>query len=329
VRSAPRFPGVELGAGHYESFYIKAARSVGGRAIWIRHTVHKPPGEDPTGSVWVTLFDADAPGPRATKGTFGADELSAPNGAYIRVDGALLEHGRATGAIETQELNASWDLRFEDAGEAFHHLPYRRLYDASLPRTKLLSPYPSARFDGRLTLGGDEIELDRWPGMIGHNWGAEHAERWVWIQGAFVDGDEPAYLDLAAGRIKLGPVQTPWVANGMLRVGDTEHRLGGLDKLFSTKILEEPTSCRFQISGKGVRVRGRVGSEPHNFVAWVYADPKGPQHNTLNCSIADLELEVERDGAPPRRLQLAGAAAYEIGMRDTDHGIPLQPYPDG
>ncbi len=329
MRSAPRFAGVERGAGHYESFYIKATRPSGGRGVWIRHTVHKPPGADPAASLWLTYFDADASGPRAAKATFGADELSAPDGAYIRVDGAALEPGRASGGISAPELEASWDLRFDDAGEPFHHLPYQRLYDASLPRTKLLSPYPSARFDGRLTLGDEEVEIERWPGMIGHNWGAEHAERWVWIQGAFLDEDEPTYFDMAAGRIKIGPVQTPWVANGMLRVGASEQRLGGFDRMLSTRIAEQPTSCSFRISGKGVRIRGRVGSEPRNFVAWAYADPTGPEHNTLNCSISDLELEVERDGRPPRRLQLAGAAAYEFGSRDTDHGIPLQPYPDG
>jgi hypothetical protein len=134
---------------------------------------------------------------------------------------------------------------------------------------------------------------------------------------------------MAAGRIKIGPLTTPWVANGMLRVGRTEHRLGGFDRALSTKVSEQPTSCRFQLSGKGIRVRGRVGSDARNFVAWVYADPKGPEHNTLNCSIADLELEVERDGGPTQKLQLTGAAAYEFGTRDTDHGIPLQPYPDG
>ena len=61
----------------------------------------------------------------------------------------------------------------------------------------------------------------------------------------------------------------------------------------------------------------------------MYADPKGPEHNTLNCSISDLGLEVEQPGRTPRRLEVAGAAAYEIGMRQTDHGIPIQPYPDG
>ena len=38
---------------------------------------------------------------------------------------------------------------------------------------------------------------------------------------------------------------------------------------------------------------------------------------------------MERRGHEPLSLQCAGAAAYEIGMRETDHGIPLQPYPDG
>jgi hypothetical protein len=329
VRSAPRFAGVARDAGHYESFYIKATRPVGGRGVWIRHTVHKRPGADPTAALWLTLFDAEAPGPRAVKATFGADELSLPEGGYIRIGGAILEPGRAVGEIAASELEASWDLRFADESHAFHHLPYERLYEAPLPRTKFLSPYPTARFDGRLTVDGDEIDVATWPGMIGHNWGTEHAERWVWIQGAFPDGGESAFLDIAAGRIKLGPVQTPWIANGMLRMGGIDHRLAGLDRALSTKINEQPTSCGFHLSGRGIRVRGRVSSEARNFVAWIYADPKGPEHNTLNCSIADLELEIERDGRPRERLELVGAAAYELGTRDKGHGIPIQPYPDG
>jgi hypothetical protein len=329
VRTEARFPRVEVDAGHYESFYIKATRPTGGQGVWIRHTVHKPPGEEPAASIWLTLFDADVPGPRAAKATFEAAELSSPDGGYIRVDGALLEPGRATGELKTPQLDASWDLAFEDPGPPFHHLPYERMYEGSLPRTKLLSPYPSARFDGTLTVGEERIDLAGWPGMIGHNWGTEHAERWVWIQGAGLGGQRDNYLDLAAGRIKVGPFTTPWLANGTLHVDGTEHRLGGLGSALSTKLDEHPTSCEFKLAGKDVKLRGRVASEARNFVAWVYADPKGPEHNTLNCSISDLELEIERPGREPERLELSGAAAYEIGMRDTDHGIPLQPYPDG
>ena len=329
MRTAARFPGVGDDAGHYESFYIKAVHPAGGRGVWIRHTVHKPPGEEPSASLWLTAFDAGAPGPRAVKATFPAAELSVPPGAYLEVDGATLEPGRAAGSISVSAADASWDLRFSEGGEAFHHLPYRRLYDASLPRTKFLSPYPSARYDGTVRIGTETIELDGWPGMIGHNWGAEHAERWVWIQGSELDGQAGSCFDMAAGRIKLGPVSTPWVANGVLRLGGAEHRLGGFGKPISTKIDEGPTGCSFQLSGDGVKVRGRVSAEPRNFVAWVYADPDGPEHNTLNCSISDLELEVLRKGHEPERLAVAGGAAYEIGMRETDHGIPVQPYPDG
>jgi hypothetical protein len=329
VRTEARFPRRGPDDGHYESFYLKATRPGGGQGVWIRHTVHKRPGEDPTAALWLTLFDADAPGPRAVKATVEADRLSVPDGAYIRVADAVLEPGRASGRIDAPDLDASWTLRFDDSGEALHHLPYQRLYDAPLPKTKFLSPYPSARFDGVVSVGGEEIEVVDWPGMIGHNWGSEHAERWVWIQGADLGGERGSYVDLAAGRIKLGPLTTPWVANGVVRVDGVEHRLGGFDRILSTKVDEQPTSCEFRLSGRDVKLRGRVSSEPGSFVAWVYADPKGPEHNTLNCSIADLELELERRGGQPERLEISGAAAYEIGMRDTDHGIPVQPYPDG
>jgi hypothetical protein len=330
VRTQARFPQLEHGAGHYESFYIKACRPEGGLGIWIRHTIHKRPNTDPTASIWFTLFDAETPAPLAGKATFRAAELSAGDGAYVTIDGATLEPGGAKGELRSKTLDATWDLSFSDPGEPFHHLPYGWMYRAPLPRTKFLSPYPAARFSGELEVAGRRIELDRWPGMIGHNWGGEHAERWTWIQGTgFSGAREGDYVDIAAGRIKLGRWTTPWVGNGVLVLDGTEHRLGGLDRVRGTKITDRPTSCDFLIPGEGITVSGRVASEPSKFVAWRYADPDGPEHNTLNCSISDLELTVERDGLEPRVLEVRGGAAYEIGMRETDHGIPVQPYADG
>ncbi|MGI8462465.1 MAG: hypothetical protein ACR2OC_12690 [Solirubrobacterales bacterium] len=329
MRTHARFPEVDRKAGHYESFYIKASRPGGGLSVWIRHTVHKRPGEEMTASIWFTLFDADADGPLASKVTVPESGLSVPAGGYIEVADACFAPGTATGSISTEALDANWDLRFEDSGEAFHHLPYDFLYGARLPRTKFLSPYPEASWSGQLEVAGREIELDHWPGMVGHNWGAEHAERWVWIQGAGFDGGGEGWFDMAVGRIKIGRWTTPWVGNGMLMLDGERHRLGGFDRARSTKVAESPTSCDFGLSGKDITLSGRVGAEPRDFVAWVYADPVGPEHNTLNCSISDLELTVERKGQPSRRLEVRGGAAYEFGARETDHGIPLQPYPDG
>ena len=97
--------------------------------------------------------------------------------------------GAATGSIATAELEVELGPQLRPIGaEPFRHLPYDFLYRARLPRTKLLSPDPDARFTGSVTVDGERLELDGWPGMVGHNWGAEHAERWSWIQANDFDG---------------------------------------------------------------------------------------------------------------------------------------------
>ncbi len=325
----PRFPEVSKRAGHYESFYIKACLPGGGRGIWIRHTVHKRPGAPPKGSIWFTFFDAEAPSPRATKITVDSDQLSAPQGRWIRVAGAEIGPGRAEGSIETDALSASWELDFDGTAPPCRYLPADWLYDARVPRTKFEAPYPDARFSGRLRIDGDEIDLDSWPGMIGHNWGSEHADRWVWLEGTGFEGEGGTYFDAGAARIKLGPWRSPWIAAGMLVLDGEQHRLGGFGRIRSSKVTERPTACDFVLPGDGIEVQGRVTAPAKDFVGWVYTDPKGPQHNVLNCSIADLELTVLRDGDQPRRLELWRGGAYEFGMRETNHGIPIQPYPDG
>ena len=324
-----RFPQVAAKAGHYESFYIKTCRPGGGQGIWIRHTVHKRPGQEPNASIWFTLFDAESPGPRATKMTVPSAELSSPVGSWIRVADAEIGPGRAHGSIETAALSASWELTFEGSAKPCRYLPADWLYDARVPRTKFEAPYPDARFSGTMRVNGEKLDLSAWPGMIGHNWGTEHAERWVWLEGTGFEGAGETYFDAGAARIKLGPVRSPWIAAGMLLLDGEAHRLGGFGRIRSSKISETSTTCEFVLPGDDLEVHGWIGAPAKDFVGWVYADPKGPEHNVVNCSIADLELMIERKGHSPRRLSLPGGGAYEFGMRETDHGIPIQPYPDG
>ena len=323
-----RFPNVGEKAGHYESFYIKACRPGGGEGIWIRHTVHKRPGAAPKGSIWFTHFDRTADAPQATKVTVPASDLTVPDGGWIRVAGAEIGPGRAEGALETEALRASWELTYTGDEEPCKYLPADWLYESPVPRTKFVAPCPSALFDGQLEIDGESLEVTAWPGMVGHNWGSEHAERWVWLEGTGF-AEPHTWFDAGAARIKLGRWTTSWVPSGMLVLDGERHRLGGIGRVRSTKISESPTGCEFVLPGKDIVVRGRVSAPQKDFVGWVYADPKGPEHHTVNCSIADLELTVEREGAAPRTLSLPGGGAYEFGMRETDHGIPIQPYPDG
>lgn len=330
MRTKARFPAVARDAGHYESFYLKASAPEGGRAIWIRYTVHKRPGHDPTCAVWMTFFDVAGGTPRAAKQQFGPDALSTPDGAYLRVGGSEIGPGSARGEVAAGDVHARWDLRFSDRHESLRHLPAEWMYQRALPRTKLLSPHPGALFDGTFEIDGERVEVAAWPGMVGHNWGAEHAESWVWIHATGPEGGEASdYLDIVAGRVRIGPLRTPWIANGALVLDGRRYQLGGLGRAHGTEIDPEPAGCRFTVPGAGVNVRGTVGAPAEQFVAWVYSDPAGGTHHALNCSISDLELRVERPDHHHAHLRLAAGAAYEFGSHDTGHGVPVQPFEDG
>jgi hypothetical protein len=311
-----RFPDVPYGAGHYESFYVKACHPDEPLGLWIRYTAHKRPGAPTTGSLWFTLFDASAAAPRAQKVTVAAPRSE--GGDWIRVGEAALRDGHAAGALD----GIAWELRFRTDEPPLFHLPRDWMYRARLPRTKLLSPRPAARFDGSLLVDGRSVSVEGWRGMIGHNWGAQHAERWIWLHGLAPSGD---WLDAAVGRLKLGPLTTPWVGNGALSLGGTRHALGGP----GTQVEETPERCRFLLRGRGLRVRGEVGAPRKDFVGWRYADPDGGEHHTVNCSICDMRLRVERTRAEPLDLVVDGGAAYELGMRERDHGMAIQPFSDG
>jgi hypothetical protein len=53
------------------------------------------------------------------------------------------------------------------------------------------------------------------------------------------------------------------------------------------------------------------------------------EHDVVNCSIASLALGVHRRGEPTRMLHSSYGGAYELGMRERDHGVPLAPFSDG
>ncbi len=322
-----RFPAVALAAGHYESFYLKACHPSEPQGVWIRYTVHKRPGEVATGSLWFTLFDRSAGGPRAVKQTFA--EVGAGADEQIHVGDAVMGFGSASGRAEGEGRQADWDMTFDSPEPPLAHLPRAWMYRAPLPRTKLESPSPDARFSGRVAFDGDAVELHGWRGMVGHNWGAQHAERWIWLHGAGFAEDQDAWIDVALGRIKVGPVTTPWIANGALCLGGERQAVGGPGRARRTDVHEAPDRAQITLPGRDLTVQVSVGAGREDFVGWVYADPDGSEHNAVNCSVADMQLSVSRPGRDPLSLSLNGGAAYELGMRERDHGMAIQPFPDG
>jgi hypothetical protein len=314
-----RFP--DLAAG-YESFYLRACHPDGGLGVWIRYTTHRHAGAPPSGSLWCTLFEAD--GPVAAKLTAPDPETGGAD--WIRVAGGRIGPGAASGQIQLPDGPAvSWDLTFAGI-DPLAHLPRPWMYRAPLPRTKPVSLHPSARFDGALTIADRRVDLAGWPGMVGHNWGTQHAERWIWLHGMGFPGD--TWLDAVLARIKVAGRLTPWLASGAFSLNGKRFRLGGPFR--RVRATETPNRLDFALPGAtGLTVTGSVHAPPERFVGWRYADPDGSEHHTVNCSIADLDLSVSRHGESPVELSAHGLAAYELGMRERPDGITIQPFPDG
>jgi hypothetical protein len=168
--------------------------------------------------------------------------------------------------------------------------------------------------------------VDGWRGLVSHNWGSQHAERWIWMHCALEDG----WLELVLGRIRLGRWTTPWIANGALQLGGERLRLGGPNRARSTLVDERPTGARFVVTGDDdVRIEAEISAPPQRFVCWRYADPDGPEHHSAHSSLCDLRAEIRRSGGNPVFVDEPMAASYELGMRETDHGLAVQPYDDG
>jgi hypothetical protein len=320
----------------YESFYLRAVSPEEPLGLWIRYTVHKRPGERPRGSLWCTFFDGAERRPFQQKSS--TDDLAIPAAGWIALGEARFGPEGATGACG----GARWSLRVSAAEPELRHLPRAWMYRARLPRTKLTSPAPAARFDGEFELPSASsgagasprsaprvLVLRGWRGMVGHNWGAEHAERWIWLHGIAFEENSAAWLDVALGRIRLAGRLTPWVANGVLSLEGRRYRLGGLVAR-GLSVAETTHHSRLSLPGPaGMMLEAHVDSPIGAIAGWRYADPDGGEHDVANCSIASLALTVNRPGAPSQTLRSPHGAVYELGMRELDHGVPLAPFADG
>lgn len=324
--AAPVFPTATLRKGMYESFYLRTFSPSEPIALWIRHTVHKRPGDPARGSIWCTVFDHRHGPPFMHKQSF--QQLEVPQGDWIGIGGqARMGPRGAQGSCGP----ASWSLRLDSSEPPLRHLKPSWLYRAPLPRTKLTSPSPNARFKGTLDLPGrPPLELQDWPGMVGHNWGSEHAERWIWLHGSGFSQAPGAWLDVALGRLALAGRMTPWVANGALSIDGRRYRLGGLTAS-RARVSESPAGCSLALTGgHGLALQAKARVPELSTAGWRYADPDGGEHDVLNCSVAALELTVSSPGREaPRTLSTGHGGVYELGMRERDHGMPIAPFSDG
>jgi hypothetical protein len=316
ARARAVVPDLPTGEGAYESFFLKLSAPEGGRAFWVRYTTLRYAGGRLTGTLWFTAFGPE--GPTGIKSD--SEAVGYPAGGFVEVAGGRLAPGDARGELAVGRHQARWELAFDEGLPPFRHLRPDRLYAAGWPRTKLETLNPASRFTGRVWLDRSETVVDGWSGMLGHNWGADHAEQWIWLQANDIGADD-CHLDIGAGRVLVRGRLSPWVANGLLVLDGEPARLGGVAHLRGTSVSVRPEECAFRLRGRGVEVAGLVRRRGAESVAWDYDGPEGDPHTVVNSSVADLSLTVRGRGSTRHLARLAGAV-YEDGGRRPRPGVP-------
>ena len=316
-----RFPHTPAARAHYESVYCALVHPSEARALWIRTTVRKRPNESAAGALWVTWFDEQ--GVRAGK----VDELPvAPGGHGIECGPATQGTGGSKGELQLDGLAATWDLSFTSRAAPLEHLRPAFLYRAPLPRTKATSPAPDLAVGGTLIVDGESVDLTGWTGMLGHNWGTEHAARWVWLRACGLGEDGAGWLDAIVGRVRVGPMLAPWTGFGTLSLDGKRHRFGGFGRRASW-VAVGPDGAGLRFRGRGVRVDVLATADLGATVGWEYRDPTGGRHEAVNCSVAGMQIGVRILGRW-RTLRPERRGVLELGADRRALDVPLQPYPD-
>ena len=200
------------------------------------------------------------------------------------------------------------------------------MYRAPLPRTKLEAPVPDGQVTGSLELDGGTVAVSGWRGTVGHNWGSEHADSWVWLHAAGFGAAPEVWLELVLARIRVGPARSPWTAMGAVSVGGERIVLGGLGR--RPEVDARPGRLAAGIPGPHARLQLAVATDDDDPVAVTYTDPRGGTRTVRHAARAAVELTLRRPGQ--RELTLTGGrGAYEFGTSHDMPGIVPQPLPEG
>ncbi|MFH2009288.1 MAG: tocopherol cyclase family protein [bacterium] len=322
-------PGDEKG--HVESFFLKANDPGSDRAFWLKFTIYSPLGGTPTvGEVWAILFDEAGGGHVAAKETYPISETTqGPDGIGVVMKSSRLDPGRTTGSIRTDDgTEVAWDLTYEPDRCPLYLFPAAWMYTAPFPKSKTLTPTADTRFTGTISAGKRRFEVQQWPGMQGHNWGRSHAERYAWAHCNLFDTDsgtgaEGAIFEGLSGKIKVGPMTTPFLTLAILVHRGITYGFTDISCWLRASSAVEYTAWDFICRKGRTRLIGSFWTNSEQMVGLTYRNPNGDVTHCLNSKIAHCELRLVEAGATRIHLRSAGKAALEVAVKEPDHGIRM------
>ena len=318
--------------GHVESYFLKANDPRSRRAIWLKTTIYAS-GRAQNGTphavaeAWAIAFDGEREHV-AVKSSIPFDRARFdPRMLDVEVDGVVLRPHETRGVIETGGRKVEWDMSLASDGMPIVHFPHPWMYEGKFPSTKIVSPFPDLRATGSLTVNGERWDIDRWPGLLGHNWGPRHTPLYAWGHcNVWTHEDGRELNDLVfegtSASIKAGPVLSPLVTLLCLRWRGVRYNLNSTLDLLTNHGELTPRRWGFHGEDRHVSLQGELWASTDDFVGLFYENPAGPPTHCLNSKLAQARLEIEVRGRAPF-VAVSRAAALEIGTTDPTHGVRM------
>jgi hypothetical protein len=303
-------------AGGYESWFVSAQDPASPRALWIRHTRHRPSSGPESAALWCTLFEHSAgQRPIVVKqvlADFPPTVVAGPR--------------QFRGSAAMGERTATWDLSISTEQQPLMPLRPAVLQRAPRPRTKVEVSVPDGTITGALEVDGHPVSVSGWRGTVGHNWGSEHADSWVWLHAADFGAQPDCWLELVLARIRIGQARLPWAAMGAISIGGARIPLGGLGR--RPRMDVRPAWLTAEIPSPASRLELRITTSDEDAVAVPYADPSGGRRAVRHAALASVDLTLRRAG--DRDVVLSSSrGAYEYGTSQDIGEMPLEPLPAG
>ena len=305
-----------MGAAGYQSWFVSARDPASSRALWIRHTDLRPRQGPESAALWCTLVDRDVSRqPLVVKQVFAAPAVASAGWA-ARFQGNASMGGRTV----------RWELGVEAGEGPVRPLRPGWLYRAPIPRTKLEATVPDGLISGTVEIDGRPVPVSQWRGTIGHNWGSEHAESWMWLHAADFGAGADGWLELVLARVRIGAALSPWLAAGALNARGERFWLGGFGR--RPKVDARPDRLAARIPSPAGWLELRATTADDDAVAVSYTDPSGGSRSVRHAALAVVDLTWQTRGRGDITLTTS-RGAYEFGARHGMDHIELEGLPEG
>lgn len=317
--------------GHVESYFLRANHPTRPLALWLKATVLAPLEGPAVAEAWFIFFDGEQgttfahrqtePFEQAAFGGAGAPELMVrAAGLSLLLGPSGTARGRFTAPHGTATLDLAWKADASPVGKPLSIYPYRLLRSGPFPKSKLLTPFPSLRFSGRVTLPGGEVALDDWHGMQGHNWGKEHAFEYAWGQCLFPADD--VMVEGFSGRVRVAGRSSPRMSAMVVRKGARTFRFDTIFDVWRQDALVGADTWRLKLRGPAGEAELTMDASGRPMVCLGYGNPNGEPSYCFNSKLAQVTLTVRPIDDASFTCVSEHGGALEFLRREADPRFP-------